>query len=135
MPEVETVSRLLPEQGIHELFSSEYLQIINSLTQTDIFYGNPELIRDANYYAPLGGTIELGDGQRSHFRSCGELPGLLKGILSGGAIEYEEYFVRRIGHYFPHYILDFGELIHQINFVMQTSGGVDDYHIGVVRLG
>ena len=60
---------------------------------------------------------------------------ILKGIKAGRAIEYQQYFVWSVGHDFLHDVLDFGQLVHQVNLVMKTSGGIDDDYIGVVGGG
>jgi hypothetical protein len=48
------------EKGGHEACAVEDLQIIDALTDADILYGNPELVRNANHNAPFRRAIEFG---------------------------------------------------------------------------
>ena len=50
------------EERIYKLEFVEYLQIINPLTHTDIFYRNLELVGNPDDDASFGSTIEFGDG-------------------------------------------------------------------------
>lgn len=43
--------------------------------------------------------------------------------------------MRRIGDHFLHDVLDFGQLVHEINLVMKASGSVDEYDVRIVRFG
>ena len=40
----------------------------------------------------------------------------------------------RIRHYFLHDIFDFGELVHEVDFVVQTSRSINQHHIRIVGL-
>ena len=42
--------------------------------------------------------------------------------------------MRSTGNDFLHYFLYFGQLVHQIQFIMQTTCRIDNYHIGIIRL-
>ena len=43
--------------------------------------------------------------------------------------------MRCVGDYLLHHVLDLGQLVHQVDFVMQTARCVDQYHIRIVRFG
>ena len=40
--------------------------------------------------------------------------------------------MRSTGNDFLHYFLYFGQLVHQIQFIMQTTCRIDNYHIGII---
>ena len=46
---------------MNEFFSAEDLQIFNAFSESDVFYGNFELVRNANHYPTFSRTIKLGD--------------------------------------------------------------------------
>ncbi|MPN00703.1 hypothetical protein SDC9_147899 [bioreactor metagenome] len=58
--------------------------------------------------------------------------GLFKRVLPGRAVKYQKNFVRGVGNNFTHHVLNFGKLVHQVDFVVQTTGSIYDYHIGIV---
>ena len=60
----------------------EHLQLVNALADTDITYGNMELVADTNYNTALSRAVQLGDCERRHLRSLRKLACLLKGVLS-----------------------------------------------------
>nr|GFD37667.1 hypothetical protein [Tanacetum cinerariifolium] len=79
---------------------------------------NTKLVADANHHAALGGAIELGDSEGRHFGGAGKLLGLQKGVLTGAAIEHQQYFVRRFRNHLLHHALYFAELVHQVHLVV-----------------
>ena len=52
-----------------------------------------------------------------------------KGILAGRRVEDEEDIVRRFGVEAAEDAADLGQFVHQVGFVLQPPGGVDDQHV------
>ena len=105
------------------------------LADADVFDGYLELVGDTDDHAALGSAVQLGDGQRVDLRGGGELFGLFEGVLARGAVEDEQYFVRALGHELADDVLDLHELVHEVDFVVETAGGVDDDDLAVVGDG
>ena len=66
-----------------------------------------------------------------------ELPGLLEAILAGNRVDDKQRFVRRASHFAAGDAFHFFELGHQVRFVVQAAGRVDDQNVrsyGLVRL-
>ena len=77
------------EQRIDKFSSVERLQVLGTLSKTDIAHGNLELIANANDHSSLGTAVKLGDCHACDFRCGSELLCLLEGILAGAAVEDE----------------------------------------------
>ena len=108
------------------------MQILHAFAQSDVLHRNLELVGDADNHASLGRAVQLGDCHGRDFRGQGELFGLLESILSRRAVQYQQDFVRSVGHHFLHHVLYLGQLVHQADFVVQASGGIYDDHIRMV---
>ena len=94
-----------------------------------------ELVADADHHAAFGRAVELGDGERSDLRRLRELPCLFKGILSRGTVEHQHHLVRGPRDDLAHDVADFGQFVHQVDFVVQAACRVDQHHVGAVGLG
>ena len=116
-------------------FATARLQIFDFLTDTDIFHRDLELVGYTDNHTSFGGSIEFCNSQSVHFRRQCKLLGLFVSILSGGAIQYQQHFIRSLRQDLFHYIFDLCQLIHQVYFIMQPSGGVDNHDISSVGLG
>ena len=125
----------IAEKGLRELLGVENLEIIDFLADTYIFYRNLHLVGDSNDHTSAGCPVKLRDGEAVHIGGCRELARLLEGILSGRSVEDEEYFVWRIRYDPLHHFLDFRQLVHQANLIMETPGGINDDDIRSLRLG
>ena len=40
-----------------------------------------------------------------------------------------------IGYHFVHHALDLGELLHEVDFIVQATSGIDDHDIGALCFG
>ena len=109
--------------------------MVDTFAQTDIFDRNLELIGNTQHDTTLGCSIQLCDSQCVYFGCFGKLLGLFKGVLSGGCVQNQQNFVWRIGYNLLHHILDLAQFVHQSHFVVQTSGGVDQYYVSIVGYG
>ena len=92
------------------------------------------MIRNTDHDATFGRSVQFGNRQSIHLGCSRKLLGLFKCVLSGRTVQYQQDFVRCIGNHFLHHILDLGQLVHQIDLVMQATGGIDNHHIRPVRL-
>ena len=97
--------------------------------------GNLELVTYANHHATFCGSVKFGNGKGSNFGRCGKLFGLFKGILPGRTIQHQEHFMRRIVYHLLHHPFYFGKFIHKVHLIMQTAGGINDHHIGILFYG
>ena len=61
--------------------------------------------------------------------------GLFKGVLPGRTVEYQQYFVRCVGHYFLHHTFYLGQFGHQVCLVVEPSCGVYYNDIGSLGFG
>ena len=111
------------------------MEVFHALAEADVLHGNAELVADANDYATLGSAVEFGDSECVDFGGGDKLLSLFKGVLSGRAVKHEQHLVRSIGQHLFHGVFDFGELVHKAHIVVQTSGGVDNHHVGILCLG
>ena len=118
------------EERLDELFAVEYAQLVDAFSDADVTDRDVELVADADYHAAFGCAVEFGDGERSDLRRLRELPGLLESVLSGRAVQHEHHLVRRAGNYLAHDVADFGQLVHQVDLVVQTARRVDQHHVG-----
>ena len=123
------------EERLDELFAVEYAQLVDAFSNADVTDRDVELVADADYHAAFGRAVEFGDGERSDLRRLRELPGLLESVLSGRAVQHEHHLVRRAGDHLAHDVADFGQLVHQVDLVVQTARRVDQHHVGAVGLG
>src|SRR5215510_11560699 len=78
--------RSLLEEGPDELRGVEWLEVFHLFSDTDIPYGNAQLLLNANDYASLRGAIEFGEYDAADFRCFLENAGLLKTVLPGRSI-------------------------------------------------
>jgi len=92
------------------------LQFIDSFTDADIADRDFELIGDSDSHATFGGTIQFGKGECGYIGGLGEVFGLFDGVLAGGGIEYEQYFMRSTGHTFGDGVFYFAEFLHEVYF-------------------
>jgi hypothetical protein len=66
------------------------------------------------------------------FKNC---RALFESVLPGDGVNYEQGFVWRAFDFAPRDAFHLFEFGHQIRFVVEASGGVNDEHIGVARFG
>jgi len=123
------------EEAVDKFGFVEDLEVVNLFSHSDVPDGDFEFVGDGEDDAAFGCAIELGEGEGGDFGGFGELAGLLDCVLPGGGIEDEEYFVGRCGHDLLHDALDFGELVHEVDFVVEAAGGVDDDDVCFLRYG
>ena len=126
---------LAGEKRTHEFLFIKNLEIINPLSDTDELDRDLELVHDAYDDTTLGGAVQLGDSQGGHIRRPGEFPRLLEGILASCRIEDEEHVVRAVRNDLADDVADLGQLVHQVNPVVQTAGRIDQYDISALRHG
>ena len=125
---------LFSEKGVYKFFSIENLEILHSFSQANVLDRDTEMIRNTDHDATFGRSVQFGNRQSIHLGCSRKLLGLFKCVLSGRTVQYQQDFVRCIGNHFLHHILDLGQLVHQIDLVMQATGGIDNHHIRPVRL-
>ena len=58
---LHTLLFLLGKERIYKLAAVEHPELVDALANTDISYGNVELVADANHNASLGRAVQLGD--------------------------------------------------------------------------
>lgn len=122
-------SYLVREEAVDEFVGVEHLEVGHFFAQSDVADRYLELVADADDYAAFCGAVQFGEGKSVDISSGGELAGLLDGVLPGAGVEYKEDFMRCVGHEFLHHFLDFAQFIHEAYLVVESSGGVDKYHI------
>ena len=82
----------------------EYLKVGHPFTKSDIFYGDFELVADADDDTALGGTIQFCNRQFIDIGGCHKLFCLFEGVLSSRTIQNEKHFVWCAWHDFLHHI-------------------------------
>ena len=78
----------ISEQRVHKLLTAEHLQIFHSFTQPYVLIRYLKVIGYTYDHTTLGRTIEIRYGQLVHLGRGSKLLGLLKSILSCGAVQY-----------------------------------------------
>jgi len=78
--------RSLLEEGPDELSGVEWLEVFHLFSDTDIPYGNAQLLLNAYDHAPLRRAIEFGQYDAADIRRFFENPGLLEPVLPGRSI-------------------------------------------------
>ena len=79
----------------------------------------------------LGSAVEFGNDQTGEPDGFVENLRLFEGVLACGGIDHEEYFMRRKWGMPTDHTDDLFQLIHEIYFVVQPSGGIEQEHIDV----
>src|SRR5262249_44756026 len=80
--------RSLLEEGPDELRGVEWLEVFHLFSDTDIPYGNAQLLLNAYDHAPLRRAIEFGQYDAADIRRFFENPGLLEPVLPGRSIQH-----------------------------------------------
>ena len=82
---------------------------------------------------PFGGAVELGDHEPVTPKPLWNCSAWATRVLSDGAVEHQQHFVRRGGIEAREHALDLLQLIHQMRLGVQPAGGVGDQHVDVAR--
>ena len=111
---------------------TEHLQVLYTFSQTDVLYRNLKLVGNSDYNTAFSRSVQLGYSHCRNLRCQSKLLGLLKCVLSGEPSKTSNTSFGASGTTFLHYILNFGQLVHQTHFIMQTPGGIYNHHIGII---
>ena len=106
--------------------------MLDPLPYSNVFDRNFELVGNADGDAAFCGAVQFGERQAGQFGRFGEAAGLLDGVLTGGGVQHQQDVVRGAFHFFADGTLDFGQLVHQVDFGVEATGGVNDGHVAVV---
>src|SRR5574344_1712423 len=123
------------EKRIHKLTLVEELQIFHLLSQTNVLHRHLELVANTDHHSSLGCSVELGDGKRCYLSDSRKLFSLLKGVLSSTTVKHEHNLIGSLGQHLLHHVLNLLQLVHQSHLVVQSSGSVNEHHIGTICLG
>ncbi len=96
----------------------------------DVANGEVEFAGDGDGDAAFGGAIEFGEDDAGDAAGFGKFAGLFEAVLAGGGIEDEENFVGGIGDDAGGGAAHLFEFGHEVFFVMEAAGGIDDDEVG-----
>ena len=98
---------IVVEETVDEELGRKVHQIVDSLTKTEIVYGQIQVVENGEYHTAFGGAVELGDDDACDARGFPKALGLFDGVLPGRAVEHQENFVRSAWHNFARDFADF----------------------------
>jgi len=109
-------------------------EVIDPFADADVGHRRPDFFDHRDDNPPLGRPVEFGEDEAGDADLLVEEVCLRQGVLSGGGIEDQRPFVRRIGGLGddPLYLGEFG---HQVAAGLQTPRRVDEEHIDPPRTG
>ena len=119
------------KQALCERRGIEGLQIVQPLADADEFHGDLQVVFDREHHAAAGGAVQLGEHDAGKLGNAGEFARLVHGVLPGDRVQHQKHLAVRVRQLFIHHAEDLGELFHQMLFVVQTSGGIEDDDIAV----
>ncbi|CQA10835.1 Uncharacterised protein [Mycobacteroides abscessus] len=80
--------------------------------------------------AALGCSIKFGKCHPGDVYHVSEHPSLRQPVLSDGRVQYQQHLVDICAAF--HDALDLAELVHEAGLGVQSTGGVDDHHVGAL---
>src|ERR1700690_1420528 len=107
------------QQRRDEFRGVEHAEILALLADADESNGNAQLLRDGEHDAAFGRPVEFGDDQAGYPYAFVKLLGLRDGVLSDGAVEHQQHFMRRRGVESSEHPLDLLELLHEMRLSVQ----------------
>ena len=88
---------------------------------------------DCGEYAALGCTVQFGDDQAAQSQGFVKCFDLCQGVLTGVAINDQQYFMRRSRFCLFYDAMDFFQFIHQMKLGWQSACSVDKHHVFSTR--
>ena len=90
------------------------------------------MIVNGNHDAAFGGSIKFCEHNTCEFHSLGELLGLHQTVLTSGCIDDKEHLCHRSGTLIGD-SSNLAEFFHEIHFVVEATGGIENDDIDVAR--
>src|SRR3982751_1052329 len=118
-----------PGDGAGDFAGVERPEIVGLLTHTDGVDRKAEFLGCGDQHASARGPVELVHDEASHARALAEHFDLRKAVLAGCRVQDQEDIVRGLGIESTEYAADLRQLLHQMRFVLEAAGGVDDEHV------
>src|SRR3990170_3233281 len=118
-----------------EVLRIERLEIIETFADADGVDGKLEALGDGHKDAAARRAVELGHHDPGDARDLLEDLDLIERVLPGGGVEHEDDAVRRSRVELLQHPNDLGELGHELGFVLEAPGGVDEEHVRGFRAG
>ena len=84
-------------------------------------------------YPTFCGTVQLGDDQAAQSQCFVKCFDLRQGVLTGIAVDDQQYFVRRSRFCLLYDAMDFFQFIHQMQLGRQTACSIDKHHVFCAR--
>lgn len=101
--------------------------------ETDEFDGNADLVMNADDHAAFGRPVEFREEHAGYGHVFHKNFGLMNGVLAGGRVQDQQYFVRGSGNVLFDDALDLAQLAHEMILGMESSRRIDQEHVRVSR--
>ena len=121
------------QQRLHKALGIKFHQVVDLFTHTDKPDGQTQVFPHADDAAAFGSTVQLSQHYAGGTGGLDKFLGLADGVLSGDGIQHQQHLQTGFGACLFDTAGNFGKLVHQTLFVVQTSRRVGNDH--VIALG
>ena len=133
MRTVVSIFLLYVKQRFDKCVCVKLLQVVDMLSDSDVFHRDTKFRMDRHCDAALGRPVQFCQDDAAHRRYSLEFPGLGQCILSGGSIQDNQCLSVCLRLFPFDDAVDLAQLIHQVLLVMKPSGCIHDQDIRILR--
>ena len=126
---------MLLEECVDKLSAIEGEEILFLFAAADEEKGEFKGAVDGECHSAAGRAIQLGQDQAGERGCLVEGESLFESILTGSGVQHQQRFMWCTGKSFVAGFSYLGELAHQLLFILQAAGGVDEDKVAAARFG